>query len=106
MKVVDRYNKNTFSPYMHLFVKLPHSRNLLEFRKDKSYMTFMCTCNILLFLFSLLFEILQLPHRVCGRHCYPWNLWQAARGGPGKRGVSTVQQKLPIIDDAGACVYE
>lgn len=62
------------------------------------------TCNVLLFLLSLLFEILQFPHGVCSRYCYPWDLGQTARGGPSKRGVPTVQQKLPVVDDAGACV--
>ncbi len=64
----------------------------------------MLTCNVLLFLLCLLFKILQFPHRVCGGYCYPWDLRQTAWGGPGKRGVSTLQQKLPVVDDAGTYV--
>ena len=66
----------------------------------------MFTNVLLFFLLGLLFEILQFPHGMCRRYRYPWDLGQTAWGGPGKRGVSTVQQKLPVIDDAGACVRE
>lgn len=64
----------------------------------------MFTCNVLLLLLGLLFEILQFPHGVCSGYCYPWDLGQTTWGGPSERGVSTIQQKLPVIDDAGACM--
>lgn len=57
------------------------------------------TCNVFLF---LLFEILQLPRGVCGWYSYPWDLGKTAWGGPSKRGVSTIQEELSVIDDAGA----
>lgn len=68
--------------------------------------TGMFTCNVFLFLLCLFFEILQFAHGVCSRYCYPWDLGQTAWGGPGDRGVSTIQQKLPVIDDAGTCGFE
>lgn len=38
---------------------------------------------------------------MCGWYCHPRNLRQAARRGPGEGGVSAIQQKLPVVDDAG-----
>lgn len=32
------------------------------------------TCNVLLFLLSFLFEVLQFPNWVCGGYSYPRNL--------------------------------
>ena len=66
----------------------------------------MITCHVFLFLLYLFFEILQFAYRVCSRYCYPWDLGQTAWGGPGDRGVSTIQQELPVIDDAGTCGFK
>lgn len=69
---------------------------------NEAYMYKTFTCNVFLFLFFLLFEILQLPHGVCGWYSYPWDLGKTAWGGPSKRRVSTIQEELSVIDDAGA----
>lgn len=69
---------------------------------NESYMYKTFTCNVFLFLFFLLFEILQLPRGVCGWYSYPWDLGKTAWGGPSKRRVSTIQEELSVIDDAGA----
>lgn len=58
-------------------------------------------CNVLLFFLCLLFEILQFPHIVCSGYRHPGDLGQTTWGGPGQRGVSTIQQKLPVINDSG-----
>lgn len=64
----------------------------------------MLTRNVLFFFLSLLLEILQFSHGVRRRYCYPWDLGQTAWGGTGKRGVSTVQQKFSVVNDAGTWV--
>lgn len=69
---------------------------------NECYMYKTFTCNVFLFLFFLLFEILQLPRGVCGWYSYPWDLGKTAWGGPSKRRVSTIQEELSVIDDAGA----
>lgn len=38
---------------------------------------------------------------MCRRYCDPRDLRQTTWGGPGDGRVSTVQQKFPVVDDAG-----
>lgn len=57
-------------------------------------------CNVFFFL-VLFFELLQFAQGVCGGHSDPWDLRQAAGRGPSDGRVSTVQEKLPVIDDSG-----
>lgn len=61
----------------------------------------MFTCSVLLFLLHLFFEILQLAHWVRGRYRYPWDLGETAWWGPSDGRISTIQEKLPVVDDAG-----
>lgn len=64
------------------------------------------TSDILLFL-GLLLEVLQLPRVVCvrGQYRHPRDLRQTARGRPGERRVPTVQEELPVVDDAGTWIW-
>ena len=59
---------------------------------------------VFLLLLHLFLQLLELAQGVQGGNSDPRNLREAARRGAGDGRVSTVQEKLPVVDDAGPCM--